>query len=161
MMPTTRLYLSPWRDLDTLTQRLADFYAADGWNGSRPAGGWNPAMSVEETPDALLLTAELPGMSPENVELHVENNVLTVRGEKRDAPAIEGEERSYHVRERSYGSFARSFTLPRSVRPDGITAGLENGLLRVRLPKAPEARSRRIEIAGKVPAAVAGDETTK
>jgi HSP20 family protein len=156
-MATTRLYMTPWRRLDPFSRLAGSFN--DSLTGGMAFGGWNPPVSVEETPEELLLTAELPGMTPQDVEVHVEDGVLTVRGEKREERSAESENRRYHVWERSHGSFARSFTLPRSVRADGIAATFENGLLRVRLPKAVEARSRRIPVqgaAGEVPVAPAG-----
>jgi len=153
-------YRNPWRELDQLTNRLSRVF--DWENGGTfptpsSAGSWMPAVSVEETNDELILTAELPGMKREDVELGVENNILTIRGEKREERREEDEERRYHLWERSFGTFQRSFTLPRSVKAEDIHAEFDNGVLRVRMPKAAEARSRRIEIgagssAGKVEA---------
>jgi HSP20 family protein len=80
----------------------------------------------------------------ESVDIQLENSVLTIRGTKEQEQ--EDQSRRFHVWERSWGSFERSFTLPRTVKGEDITAHFENGLLRVRMPKAPEARSRRIEI---------------
>jgi HSP20 family protein len=140
-MNTTRLYMTPWRALDTFS-RFGDVYGT----GAQGNGGWTPAISIEETPEELLLTAELPGLAPENVEVHVEDGVLTLRGEKREERAAESEKRRYLVWERSHGSFSRSFRLPRSVSADAIVAEFDKGLLRVRLPKAAEARSRRIPV---------------
>jgi HSP20 family protein len=146
MAITRYTYGNPWRELDVLSNRLSRMF--EGTNGAAGAGTWVPAVSVEESKDEMVLTAELPGMTPENVELHLENNVLTIRGEKRDLREEGDETRRYHVWERSFGAFERSFTLPRTVRAEDIAAEFENGLLRVRMPKAPEARSRRIEIGG-------------
>jgi HSP20 family protein len=139
-MTTTRLYMTPWRALDTFS-RLGDFYG-----GATRNGGWTPAIDIEETPEELRLTAELPGLGPENVEIQVEGGVLTLRGEKLAERVAESGNRRYLVGERSHGSFSRSFRLPRSVSADGIVAEFDNGLLRVRLPKSAEARSRRIPI---------------
>jgi HSP20 family protein len=104
-------------------------------------------VNVEEAADELLLTAELPGMLYEDISLDIENNILTIRGEKRETRDEADEGRKYHVSERTYGSFHRSFTLPRTVEADSIEARFDNGVLTVRLPKAPEAKSRSIEIA--------------
>ena len=107
---------------------------------------WVPPVSVEEKADEILLTAELPGMTEDSVEIDLENNVLTISGEKRDTrEEIESGGKFHHV-ERTFGSFRRSFTLPRTVRADGITADFDNGLLTVRLPKAEDAVSRKIEV---------------
>jgi HSP20 family protein len=139
---------NPWRELDQLTGRLSQmFEEGSGYPMPSSAGAWMPAVSVEETDGELILTAELPGVNPDHVDVQLENNILTVRGEKNEERREEDENRRYHVWERTYGSFQRSFTLPRTVRADEITAEFKDGLLRVRMPKAPEARSRRIEVA--------------
>jgi HSP20 family protein len=104
-------------------------------------------VNVEEAADELLLTAELPGMREEDISLNIENNILTIRGEKRETGEEADAGRKYHVWERKYGSFHRSFTLPRTVEADSIQAEFDAGVLTVRLPKAPEAKSRSIEIA--------------
>ena len=80
-----------------------------------------------------------------DVEIEVENNVLSLRGEKKELKE-EGDEKRYHLWERCYGSFERSFTLPRTVKTDEITAEFKDGILHVNMPKAPEAKSRRISI---------------
>ena len=145
-MAITRFaYRNPWQELDQLTNRLGQLFNHDM---STPAnrGAWLPAVDVEESGDELVLTAEVPGMNPEVIGLRLENNVLTISGE-RDEERREGEEgKRYHVWERRYGSFQRSFTLPRTVRPDEIAAEYKDGILTVRLPKAVEAKSRRIQI---------------
>jgi HSP20 family protein len=102
-------------------------------------------VNVEETKDHLVLTAELPGLRREDVEIEVENNVLTLRGRKEQSRE-EKEEPRYHVWERRYGAFQRSFSLPRTVSADNIAATFENGVLRVEMPKAAEAKGRKIEI---------------
>ena len=111
--------------------------------------GWSPAVNVDETPDALRLTAELPGVSSDDVEINLENNVLTIRGEKHEERTEEDAEHRVHLWERRSGSFTRSFTLPRTVSAEDITAEFENGVLTVMMPKAPESRGRRIEVATK------------
>jgi HSP20 family protein len=108
--------------------------------------GWTPPTEIVETDDELLLTAELPGMTKREIELTLEEGVLTLRGDKLDE--YRDAERRYHLFERSYGRFARSFRLPRSVDHENVTAEFNNGVLRVHLPKvpAPASRGRRIEI---------------
>jgi HSP20 family protein len=141
---------NPWRELDALTNRL-------GLNFEQPfptpstSGAWLPAVNVEETADELVLTAELPGLTEEDVELEVENNILTLRGEKSEERREGDENKKFHLWERTYGSFQRSFTLPRTVKADSITADFEKGVLHVRMPKVAEAKGRRISIgAGEV-----------
>ena len=105
-----------------------------------------PAVSVSETKDELLLTAELPGLGEDDLSIELENNVLTIAGVKNEVREEEDEDRKYHVFERSYGSFTRSFTLPPTVDGAGIVATFDNGVLTVTLPKVAEAKGRKIEI---------------
>lgn len=126
----------------------SDFDRLFDWAlGSAPSlSGWTPAVDVRETGDEYLVIAELPGMSPDNVEVTVENGVLSISGEKKEE-FEEGDKRSdRHVYERRYGRFQRNFSLPRSVDADGVKAEFENGLLRVTLPKAAVAKPRKIKI---------------
>jgi HSP20 family protein len=136
-------YRNPWNELDALSGRLNRLF--DEFPTPTETGNWIPAVNVEESAEALVLTAELPGMKLDDLELEVENNVLTIRGEKSEVKT-EGEERKYHLWERRFGSFQRSFTLPRTVKPEEITAEFVDGILHVHLPKVAEARSRRIQI---------------
>ena len=136
----------PWNDIDVLANRMNRLFSDSGLGNLTYASNWVPPVSVEERGGEILLTAELPGMAADAVEIDLENNVLTISGEKHESRE-EGEQGGkYHLVERSFGSFRRSFTLPRTVRADGITADFENGLLTVRLPKAEEAVSRKIEV---------------
>jgi HSP20 family protein len=147
MAITRWTYRNPWRELDTLTNRLGQLFETD-YPTPSTGGTWMPAVNVEESAGELVLSAELPGMKQQDVEVELENNILTIRGEKTEERR-EGEEgRRYHVWERRYGSFQRSFTLPRTVKAEEIRAEFEDGILRVRMPKSPEARSRRIAIGG-------------
>lgn len=134
-----------WRDLDVMTNRLArmfDDVAAQRANGT----AWSPAVSVAETSDALVFTAELPGLTDKDVTIELENDVLSISGEKTEERTEGDEERNYHLWERNYGSFRRSFALPRTVVGAEATARFDKGILEIRLPKAPEAKGRRIEI---------------
>jgi HSP20 family protein len=133
---------SAWRDFDEVTNRLARLFEDRRGNG----GIWAPPVSVAETANELIFTVELPGMSEEDVNIEIENDVLTISGEKTEERTEGEEERNYHVLERSYGSFRRSFTLPRAVNHAETNATFENGVLEVRLPKAQEAKGRKIEI---------------
>jgi len=127
-----------------MTSRLNQMFGDAGRGEASRRAFWTPAVNVEETNEELRLTAELPGMSHDDIEIEVENNVLSLRGEKREED--ESENRRYHVWERSYGSFERSFTLPRTVKAEEISAEFKDGILHVRMPKAPEAKSRKISI---------------
>jgi HSP20 family protein len=115
----------------------------DPW---RAAQNFSPAVDVVESDKAFLLKAELPGLAPENIDVQVENDVLTVRGERK----YENEEESggYRRVERSYGSFARSFVLPKGTPAEAIDAQVENGVLTVTIPKAAAATARKVEVKG-------------
>lgn len=97
-----------------------------------------PNVEVGETDEALEVTAELPGIAKEDVDVSVSDNVLTIKGEKREE--TDREEKDYHLKERSYGSFRRSFTLPANVDVDKTEAKTEDGVLRITIPKLPEAK---------------------
>jgi HSP20 family protein len=158
MAITRYSYRSPWQELDHLTSRLNQVFGSDMPTPAN-GGSWLPAVNVEESGDELLLTAEVPGMTAEDIDIELENNILTIRGEK-SFERTEGEDdRRYHVWERRYGSFQRSFTLPRTVRPEEIKADHKDGILTIRMPKAPEAKSRKIQIGGGAPRTEVGTET--
>lgn len=107
--------------------------------------GWVPAVDVREDAKEIVLELELPGIKPRDVEVTAENGVLTVRGEKRSTSSENSDER-YHVIERTYGTFSRSFQLPQGVDEQRIEAEFADGLLQVHVPKAALPQPRRIEI---------------
>ncbi|HWP37271.1 MAG TPA: Hsp20/alpha crystallin family protein [Gemmatimonadales bacterium] len=119
---------------------------AFGPNTAQPLTAWLPAVDVHETDGEFRVTAELPGLSLEDVNVTVQNGILTISGEKRSQYDEGKEEGSYHVYERRYGRFERSFTLPRTVIADDVRATFHNGVLTITLPKTEEARPRRIQI---------------
>lgn len=132
---------------DTVNVRSEFDRLVDRWFGERGTGlTWLPVVDVRETADAILVQAELPGLHPDDVDLRVENGVLTISGEKKHEVEEGKEDSSYHFFERRYGRFERSFTLPRSVNADAVKARFEQGVLTVTLPKAETARPRRIQI---------------
>lgn len=112
--------------------------------------GWNPRVEVTETADALELTAELPGVTKEDVEIELEDDVLTVHGVKKEKKEEEKEEGevTYRVAERSYGEFSRSFTVPSTIDAEAISAEFHDGVLKLRMPKTSESRGRKIEVEG-------------
>jgi len=108
-------------------------------------GKMMPAVDVSETEDNILVNAELPGMAPEDIELHVESNYLILRGEKK-SEREEKKENAVH-RECSYGSFSRSIPLSAEIQADKVSAKFRNGVLKVTLPKSEKAQTKRISIA--------------
>src|ERR687895_2061428 len=140
----------PFRDLRTLQDEVnrlfsSNFSRSFGDDGIA-RGAWTPGVDIYENKDEIVLEAELPGMNREDFELTIENNVLTLRGERQFEKKDEAD--NYHRVERSYGSFTRSFTLPQTVSAEGANAEYRNGVLRVTLPKREETKARRIEISG-------------
>ncbi len=109
-------------------------------------GAWAPTVDIFENKDSFVLEAELPGMSREDFELSFENNVVTLKGERKFEKKTN--EDNYHRIERAYGTFTRSFTLPPTVTAEGAKAEFNNGILHVSLPKREEVKARKIEITG-------------
>ena len=138
----------PFRDLRNLQEEVNRLFT-----GNLPRtfedegiarGSWSPSVDIYENKEQIVLEAELPGMNREDFDLSIENNVITLRGERHFEKRDETD--NYHRVERAYGSFTRSFTLPNSVSGEGVTADYRNGVLRVTIPKREETKARRIEI---------------
>ena len=125
------------REIDRLFE---DTFTRDGNN-------WTPAVDIKESDSDIRIDLELPGMKPEEVEITAENGLLTIRGEKQ-SERKEGDEGRYHVVERSYGTFLRTFTLPQGVDENQIQAEFKDGVLSIRIPKAALPQPKRIQIAG-------------
>lgn len=105
---------------------------------------WYPSVDVTEGKDEYIVKAELPGISKSDVKISLQENVLTISGEKKQEN--ETKDRQMHRVERSYGSFTRSFRLPSLVKADKIDASYKDGVLTITLPKAEEAKTKEIEI---------------
>jgi len=105
---------------------------------------WTPAVDIVEHDDEYFVKVELPGVNKDDVKLTLENNILTIRGEKKQEKETKKE--NYHRVERSYGAFQRSFTLPSAIKADRIDASYKDGILTVSLPKAEEAKPKQIEV---------------
>jgi HSP20 family protein len=114
--------------------------------GAPSLSGWSPAVDVKEDAEGFVVTAELPGLSSDEVEVSVENGMLSISGEKRDLREEGSEESNYHLVERRFGRFQRNFSLPRTVDPAKVEANYDNGVLTVSLPKAAAAKPRKIAI---------------
>jgi HSP20 family protein len=135
----------PTHELLRLQDRLNRIFGQVGDDDDQLISGqWTPPCDIIETREAVLLRAELPGVREESIDVQVEAGLLTLRGEKRFEK--EGEDRSYHRIERAYGSFVRTFTLPRTVDPEAITARYDRGVLELVMPKKAETRPRSIRI---------------
>ena len=136
----------PARELDSLQgelNRAFDTFFGGRGNDVR-ARRWIPAMDLMETEDSLVLRADLPGMSEDDIEIEIKDNVLTVSGERKSEDEQRGE--GYYRVERAFGSFARSLTLPEGVSADEVAANFDRGVLEVRIPKPEERKPQRIQI---------------
>ena len=105
---------------------------------------WAPAVDIYETENELVIKADLPDVNPQNLDIRVENNILTIRGERKFESKVK--EDNYLRVERAYGSFSRSFALANSVKTDDIKADYQNGVLTLRLPKREEAKPKQIKV---------------
>lgn len=136
----------PARELESLQSDMNRLF--DGFFGPRANGNqvrrWLPAMDLVEVEGDLVLRADLPGVSEEDVAIEIRDNVLTVSGERRTEH--EDQREGYHRVERAFGSFSRSLTLPKGVDADAVTARFDRGVLEVRVPKPEERKPRRVEI---------------
>jgi len=138
----------PFRELRNIQDEMTRLFTGVAPSNREEmfSGAWNPTVDIFEGKDALVIEADLPGMNREDFELSIENNVITLSGERKFEKKTDGE--NYHRVERSYGSFTRSFTLPQNVTAEGAKAEFNDGVLRVSLPKREETKARKIEITG-------------
>jgi HSP20 family protein len=137
----------PFREMRNLQDEVNRLFASNflrGGENDLTRGAWSPQVDIFENKDQIVLEAELPGVQPDAVDISIENNVLTLRGERKFEKKDEGD--NFHRVERSYGSFTRSFTLPSTVSSENANAEFENGILRLILAKREETKPRRIEI---------------
>jgi HSP20 family protein len=138
----------PWTLVNRLHQDLDRLFGREFSGGEDDTRGavsdWLPAVDVQETKDAFVLRADLPGVDPKDIDVTMENGVMTLRG--RRASEARTEEGGYSRVERSSGEFFRRFTLPDSADPESISAQTNNGVLTVRIAKRPEVQPRRIQV---------------
>jgi len=112
--------------------------------GSDQATAWAPALDISERKDAYLVTVELPGVEAEDLDITMEDGLLTIQGERQFTQ--ESSEQQFHRVERRYGAFRRSITLPAHAMAEGIQASFEDGVLQILVPKAEEAKPKRIQV---------------
>ncbi len=138
---------TPFRDLvarEKMNRIFEDAFTSRGEEKDTTASNWTPSVDIHENESELVLSAEVPGIEDKDIEIEIENNTLSIQGERK----IENEtkEENYHRIERSYGSFSRSFTLPTNVNQDNIKAEYDNGVLRISLPKKPELKPKKVKV---------------
>jgi HSP20 family protein len=140
----------PVAELNTIQNEMNRLFNAffdqppTGRGGGTPSRRWIPSMDLIETADHYVLRADLPGLSDDDVTVQLEDNVLTISGE-RNAQHEQNEEGYYRI-ERAFGSFARSLTLPDGVNPDGVEAHFDRGVLEIRIPKPEQKKPRNVQI---------------
>jgi len=138
----------PFRDMWNLSDEVGRLFWGLGHHSPGEdvglVGKFIPAIDVAEDNEAMTVTAELPGLKREDVKIKVREGILTLSGEKKFSE--EQKKDNYYRVERSYGSFARSFTLPNTVDSEKISASMQDGILRLRIPKKPEAKEREIDV---------------
>ncbi|HEY5609977.1 MAG TPA: Hsp20/alpha crystallin family protein [Thermoanaerobaculia bacterium] len=132
----------PFEELAALRTRMDRILARTAEGTLTTA--WTPAVDVFETEDAIFLKAELPGLEQKDINVEIQENILTVEGERKLEDKVE--EKGYQRIERSYGKFLRSFTLPPNVDPTKIMASFNNGVLDLRVPKKEEAKPKKITV---------------
>lgn len=139
------VFRNPWADFERMRREFDTlFHGMGGSSVARPGATVFPPLNVAEDEQNLYVRAEVPGFKPEDLDLSVEGDTLTIKGERRTTPGVE--KFSYHRREIESGRFSRALTLPTRVNPDQISAVAANGILTITLPKAEEVKPRRIEV---------------
>ncbi|MBI4392132.1 MAG: Hsp20/alpha crystallin family protein [candidate division NC10 bacterium] len=141
--------LQPWTGLTSLRkemERLFDRFWESDLPELAPVGEWTPRLDLSETKETLVVRAEIPGLEAKDVQISLQDQVLTIKGEKKQEKE-EKDEHHYRM-ERSYGVFARSLRLPVAVDREKVTAKFKNGVLTIALPKAPSAKGTTIQVKG-------------
>jgi len=134
----------PLRGLSTLHDQMNRLFEDSVRGGSEAVTTWAPACDIYETENELVLKADIPAINEKDLDIRIENNMLTIRGERKFEKEV-SEDNFLRV-ERAYGSFSRSFALPNTVNPDGIHAEYKNGVLVVRMPKREESKPKQIKV---------------
>jgi len=139
----------PFRDLMTLQERMnrmfdESFGRLRATDDSVDSGVWSPAVDIYETDHDIVLKAELPEVKEKDIDIRLENNTLTLKGERKFEK--ETKEENYHRVERAYGAFSRSFTLPVTVDQDKINAEYKDGILKITMPKKEETKPKQVKV---------------
>ncbi len=138
----------PFRDLMTLQDEVNRLFRRSFFRGVEPASEtlatWAPAIDMYETDDKLVVEVELPGLDAKDVDISLEDDILHIKGERKFASEVK--EENYHRIERAYGMFERTIPLPRKVDEDKVVATVSDGVLRIDMPKAEEAKPKKIPI---------------
>lgn len=138
----------PFRDLTTLRERMnvlfGDEYPSRREEKDLIASTWNPSVDIYEKNGNLVLTAEVPGLDENDIDVKLEDSTLTIKGDRKYEKEVK--EENYHRVERTYGSFSRSFSLPQNIDQDKIKAESENGILKITMPKKAELKPKKVKV---------------
>lgn len=138
----------PFRELNTITDRMnrlfQETYGTTNREGEGLTSSFVPAVDIYEDEHNVTVKMEVPGIDQKDIDVHLENNTLTVRGERKFEK--DEKEENFHRIERRYGSFYRAFTLPNTLDPDKVQADYENGVLKIKLAKKAEAKPKQIKV---------------
>ena len=134
-----RSRLRSWNLLDDFDTEISRFFGTEPFKGT-----FSPAVDLHETEEAYIVEADMPGLSKDDIEIEIAENVITVKGERKDES--DKEEKNYHRLERSYGGFKRSFLIPGGFEHDAVDADFKDGVLHVTLPKPKENQPKRIQV---------------
>jgi HSP20 family protein len=142
---------NPYRDMmnvrDEMNRVFNEFFGRGGQDeGAWASGAWSPPVDIYETDEALIMKAELPGFTKDDISIELKENTLIMRGERKRQDEVK--EGNYHRMERVYGAFQRSFLLPTTVEQDKVKASYKDGVLELHLPKIPAAQPKRIAVSG-------------
>jgi len=135
----------PWSIIDQLRKEMDRAYERSGGEaGSVVTSDWTPAVDIKESDNAFTIIADIPGVDPKDIDVHMENGMLSIRGQRESEKKEEKE--GYKRVERSYGSFYRRFTMPDSANPEKISAKSRNGVLEITIPKNEKVQPRKISV---------------
>lgn len=140
---------TPFRDMTTFQNRFDRLFNEVFWpvaSEKEPwtLTEWNPVVDIYDKDDAIVIKADLPGVAKEGISIDVKDRVLTIRGERSEEKEVK--EEKFYRKERVYGKFQRSFTLPEAVDPEKIDAGFKNGVLKVEIPKPDQVKPKQITV---------------
>ncbi|HUN62843.1 MAG TPA: Hsp20/alpha crystallin family protein [Candidatus Sulfotelmatobacter sp.] len=154
-MRATLTQFQPFRGVSSLQEQINRLFSETFERGTDEANltAWAPAVDIFETEQSLVVKADIPDIKPEELDIRVENNILTIRGERKFEKQVN--ENNYLRVERAYGSFSRSFSLANTVNAEAIQADYKNGVLTLTIPKREEAKPKQIKVRVESPAAAA------
>ncbi|HUJ80754.1 MAG TPA: Hsp20/alpha crystallin family protein [Candidatus Acidoferrales bacterium] len=136
----------PFRNVNSLQEQFSRLFDTSfpGRSSESDLTTWAPAVDIQETENELVLKADLPGIEEKDIDVRIENNTLTIRGERKFEKQVN--EDNYLRVERSYGSFSRSFSLPNTINTEAIHAEYKNGVLTVQMPKRAESKPKQVKV---------------